>query len=111
MGCSTLVEKFKLPSAVNSKGAVSPATRAMPTRQPVTMPLSAVRATILSEVRQRGYPRASAASRQRRKPVGRPDDERPGHDADDDRRRAVQHVSDEPHDKTQPPRAILGEIH
>ena len=58
-----LVEKFRLPSAVKSSGAVSPAIRATPTRQPVTMPASAVRATIRSDVRQRGYPSASAASR------------------------------------------------
>src|SRR6266550_6118943 len=39
------------------------------------------------------------------------DDERPSHDADHDRRRAVQYVRDEAHEEPQPSGAILGEIH
>src|SRR3989454_36223 len=50
------------------------------------------------------------AARQRRKPVSRPDDERPGDDANNDRWRSVQHVRDEPHDEPEPPRAVLGEV-
>jgi hypothetical protein len=48
---------------VNSSGAVSPEMRATATSAPVTIPAIAVRNTIVSDVRQRVYPSASAASR------------------------------------------------
>src|SRR6266545_6318045 len=48
---------------------------------------------------------------QRREAAAGLDDERPSHDADHDRRCAVQHIRDEAHEEPQPPRAILGEIH
>src|SRR6266516_304477 len=51
------------------------------------------------------------AAGQRREAAAGLDDERPSHDADHDRRRAVQHVRHEAHEEPQPPRAILGEIH
>src|SRR6267378_3218232 len=43
--------------------------------------------------------------------MGRPHDESPGDDPDDDRRRAVQHVRNESHDKPELSRPVLGEIH
>ena len=54
MGCVSFVDQKELPNAVNSRGAVSPATRATATSTPVTMPPSAVRSTTWSEVRQCG---------------------------------------------------------
>src|SRR6266487_2050040 len=43
--------------------------------------------------------------------VGGPDNEGPCHDADDDRRRAVQHVGNEPHNEPELSGPVLGEIH
>ncbi len=53
----------RLPSAVNSSGAVSPAARATASMIPVSTPGSAVRTTTESVVRQRRTPSASDASR------------------------------------------------
>ena len=57
------VDQKRLPKAVNSSGAVSPAMRAIARITPVAIPLAAVRATTESVVRHRGTPSASAASR------------------------------------------------
>ena len=62
-GFGQLVRPIRLPKAVNSSGAVSPATRASASSTPVTMPLSAVRTTICTMVRHLAMPSASAASR------------------------------------------------
>ena len=53
----------RLPRAVNSSGAVSPAARATASITPVRMPASPVRRTTDRTVRQAGTPRASDASR------------------------------------------------
>ena len=53
MGASETDQK-SFPKEVKSKGAVSPAIRAVATRTPVTIPASAVRRTIVNDVRQRG---------------------------------------------------------
>src|SRR3954447_7500727 len=53
----------RLPSAVNSNGAVSPAARATASITPVRIPGMAVRMTTEITVRQVGTPSASAASR------------------------------------------------
>src|SRR3954469_12148095 len=50
-------------AAVKSSGAVSPAARATASREPVTMPGSAVGRTMRNTTFQRGAPSASAASR------------------------------------------------
>src|ERR1017187_490126 len=50
----------RLPKAVNSRGAVSPAMRATASNTPVTIPLRAVFITIRRMIFQRGMPRASA---------------------------------------------------
>src|SRR5258706_2663112 len=51
------------------------------------------------------------APRERGEAVGGPHDEGPGHDPDDDRRRAVQDIGNEPHDESELSRPVLGEIH
>ena len=53
IGWSRLNDRYWLPSAVKSSGAVSPATRATASRLPVTMPGSVVRTTTVRLVRQR----------------------------------------------------------
>jgi hypothetical protein len=63
IGWSRLRLMYWLPSAVKSRGAVSPAIRATARRLPVMMPGSVLRTTMPRLVRQRGYPSASAASR------------------------------------------------
>src|SRR5438552_727388 len=50
------------------------------------------------------------AARERRIPLRRPDDECPRHDADHDRRSAVEHIGNEPHHETEPPGPVLGEV-
>ena len=54
--------RFEKTDDVNNSGAVSPATRAMPSTAPVTRPPAAVGITIRSTTRQRFSPRARAAS-------------------------------------------------
>ena len=51
IGSSSATDQNWLPNAVKRRGAVSPAMRATATRAPVTMPGSAVRSTIDSDVR------------------------------------------------------------
>src|SRR5438874_2339667 len=55
--------QYGLPSAVNSRGAVSPATRAKANMMLVTMPDMAEGTTTDSVVRHCGMPRPRAASR------------------------------------------------
>src|ERR1700686_5246251 len=63
MGSFRLVLQNWLPRAVRSKGAVSPATRAKASMQPVIIPGDAVLTVIASTERQFGTPSARAASR------------------------------------------------
>ena len=63
MGSFRLVLQNSLPKAVKSSGAVSPATRAKASMQPVMMPGEAVLTVMESTERQLGTPRPSAASR------------------------------------------------
>jgi hypothetical protein len=62
IGSSTAVEKNWLPSEVNSRGAVSPAARAIASMMPVRIPGAAIGSTTLQVVRQRGAPSDRAAS-------------------------------------------------
>ena len=43
IGCFRLTDQFRLPRLVNSKGAVSPAMRAIASNTPVTIPSIAAR--------------------------------------------------------------------
>src|ERR1043165_4441234 len=63
IGWVMLVDQYVLLSAVNSSGAVSPATRARATRMPVRMPGSAAGRMTEKTARLRVAPRASAPSR------------------------------------------------
>src|SRR5207248_3017078 len=62
VGWSGLKFQYWLPNAVNSNGAVSPATRANASSNPVTTPGSAVRKVMESVLRHCGIPNPSAAS-------------------------------------------------
>src|SRR5580658_2523502 len=63
MGWLSATLQLELPNAVKMSGAVSPATRANASMQPVMMPGEAVFTVIESTDLQLGTPNASAASR------------------------------------------------
>ena len=118
--------QYWLPNAVNSSGAVSPATRANASMQPVIIPGMAVRRLTDIAVRHFGTPSPKAASRiacgtvasissvvrvivgiimiasatparERRKMLLRFHDQRIDRDAHHNRRHSVQHIRGKPH--------------